>query len=172
MDPDGKTLLYGSFRPVNGQSINNKDKRQIPEPCGPPKPSGMTFAFCFCLLLSLKKPWRKVFSSSFVVTVILESRSPGSVVIKQGKIAPLFGLYTQDDLFFHKVVIPESCTSYMIKPRAKNRESLLKHSPGENKKLTRLLLYLTVKPEPANDLHKSAAVEPVGVQVRKVATSL
>ena len=110
---------------------------------------------------------------SLVIAVILESRSPGSVVIKQGKIAPLFGLYTQDDLFFHKVVIPESCTSYMIKPRAKNRESLIiKHSPGENKKLTGLLLYLTVKPEPANDLHKSLAVEPVGVQVRKVATSL
>ena len=24
MDPDEKTLLYGSFRPVNGQSINNR----------------------------------------------------------------------------------------------------------------------------------------------------
>ena len=33
----------------------------------------------------------------FVVAVILESRSPGSVVIKQGKIVPLFGLYTQND---------------------------------------------------------------------------
>ena len=54
----------------------------------------------------------------------------------------------------------------MIKPRAKNRESLIKHSPGENKKLTRLLLYLTVKPEPANDLHKSAAVEPVVAYLR------
>ena len=33
----------------------------------------------------------------FVVAVILESRSPGSVVIKQGKIVPLFGLYTKND---------------------------------------------------------------------------
>ena len=127
----------------------------------------------FCLS-SFPKEWPTAGFGNlmFVVAVILESRSSGSVVIKQGKIVPLFGLYTQDDLFFHKVVIPESCTPYMIKPRAKNRESLIKHSPGENKKLTRLLLYLTVKPEPANDLHKSAAVEPVGVQVRKVATSL
>ena len=104
MDPDGKTLLYGSFRPVNGQSTNNKSKQQIPEPCGPPKPSGMTlvfvFAFAFAFLLSFlkllggKAPVYSLSLSSFpkvvvgnllfVVAVILESRSPGSVVIKQG----------------------------------------------------------------------------------------
>ena len=57
-------------------------------------PSGMMFAFC--LLLHFKSPWWKGSCSSFVVAVILESRSPGSVVIKQGKIVPLFGLYTQN----------------------------------------------------------------------------
>ena len=98
LDLDEKTLLYGSFRPVNGQSINNKGKRQIPEPCGPPKPSGMALAFAFLLsflkLLGGKAPVYSLSLSSFpnvvvgnllfVVAVILESRSPGSVVIKQG----------------------------------------------------------------------------------------
>ena len=68
---------------------------------------------CFCFLLSFlkllggKAPVYSLSLSSFpnvvvgnllfVVAVILESRSPGSVVIKQGKIVPLFGLYTQND---------------------------------------------------------------------------
>ncbi len=103
MDPDGKTLLYGSFRPVNGQSINNKGKRQIPEPCGPPKPSGMALAFAFLLsflkLLGGKAPVYSLSLSSFpnvvvgnllfVVAVILESRSPGSVVRRTCSLAKL-----------------------------------------------------------------------------------
>ena len=43
------------------------------------KHSGMTIAFAFLLV------------------VIPECYSPGSVVIKQGKVVPLFGLYTQND---------------------------------------------------------------------------
>ena len=103
MDPDGKTLLYGSFRPVNGQSINNKSKQQIPEPCGPPKPSGMALAFAFLLsflkLLGGKAPVYSLSLSSFpnvvvgnllfVVAVILESRSPGSVVRRTCSLAKL-----------------------------------------------------------------------------------
>ena len=97
MDPDEKTLLYGSFRPVNSQSINNTGKQQIPEPCGPPKPSGMTLAFAFLLVVVIFRgkclvqglsllsfPNVVVGNLLFVVAVILESRSPGSVVIKQG----------------------------------------------------------------------------------------
>ena len=103
MDPDGKTLLYGSFRPVNGKSINNTDKQQIPEPCGPPKPSGMALAFAFLLsflkLLGGKAPVYSLSLSSFpnvvvgnllfVVAVILESRSPGSVVRRTCSLAKL-----------------------------------------------------------------------------------
>ncbi len=58
------------------------------------KHSGMTLAFAFCLS---SFPNVIVQDLLFVVAVILESRSPGSVVIKQGKIVPLFGLYTQND---------------------------------------------------------------------------
>ena len=57
LDPDGKTLLYGSFRPVNGQSINN---------------------FFF-----LSFPKVVVGNLLFVVAVILESCSPGSVVTQK-----------------------------------------------------------------------------------------
>ena len=50
-------------------------------------------------LLSFPKEWPPAGLGNplFVVAVILESCSPESVVIKQGKIVPLFGLYTQND---------------------------------------------------------------------------
>ena len=49
------------------------------------KHSGMTLAFAFCLS-SFPKEWPPAGLGNllFVVAVILESRSPGSVVIKQG----------------------------------------------------------------------------------------
>ena len=84
LDPDGKTLLYGSFRPVNGQSINNKGKRQIPETLRAAKALGDDICFCFLLFCLSSFPKVVVGNLLFVVAVILESRSPGSVVIKQG----------------------------------------------------------------------------------------
>ena len=102
LDPDGKTLLYGSFRPVNGQSINNKGKRQIPETLRAAKALGDDICFCFlffavifrgkCLVqgLSLSSfPNVVVGNLLFVVAVILESRSPGSVVRRTCSLAKL-----------------------------------------------------------------------------------
>ena len=114
MDPDGKTLLYGSFRPVNGQSINNffssshsrtlysgicclsllfsyrpTDLRTLRAA----KTLGDDTGFCFCFFAVIFRgkclvqffsllsfPNVVVGNLLFVVAVILESRSPGSVV--------------------------------------------------------------------------------------------
>ena len=69
---------------------NNNDR-------SPTKTLGDDICFCFLLFCLLSFPNVVVGNPLFVVAVILESRSPGSVVIKQGKIVPLFGLYTQND---------------------------------------------------------------------------
>ena len=73
---------------------NNNDR-------SPTKTLGDDDFFCFLLfcLSSFPKEWppARLGNPLFVVAVILESCSPGSVVIKQGKIVPLFGLYTQND---------------------------------------------------------------------------
>ena len=135
MDPDEKTLLYGSFRPVNSQSINNKGKRQIPEPCGPPKPSGMALAFAFLLsflkLLGGKAPVYSLSLSSFpnvvvgnllfVVAVILESRSPGSVVRRTCSLAKLRDPRQKPSgRTLPVVVIPECCSRESVVRRCRH----------------------------------------------------